>query len=161
MTERGLWLSERLIDVRRTLDRRNESQVRFGSPTTKERAFSGTSPLPITQEGNCPVRFFLEWRSMRKAGFLYEDSNKKEKGKTISYWIIWLNEEELFMWSHFTTIWNARNFDWWKPVHEDYPFSYVQFPFFGKHPVSQQMNISLSLSCSLYVVWKLLQGSNE
>ena len=102
-----------------------------------------------------------EGRSMRKAGFLYENSNKKEKGKTISYWIIWLNEEELFMWSHFTTIWNARNFDWWKTVHEDSPFSYVQFPSFGKHPVSQQMNISLSLSCSLYVVWKLLQGSNE
>lgn len=70
-------------------------------------------------------------------------------------------EEELFMWSHFTTIWNARNFDWWKTAHEDSPFSYVQFPSFGKHPVSQQMNISLSLSCSLYVVWKLLQGSNE
>lgn len=102
-----------------------------------------------------------EGRSMRKAGFLYEDSNKKEKGQTISYWRIWLNEEELFMWSHFTTIWNARNFDWWKPVHEDSPFSYVQFPSFGKHPVSHQMNISLSLSCSLYVVWKLLQGSNE
>jgi hypothetical protein len=26
-----------------------------------------------------------EGRSMRKAGFLYEDSNKKEKGQTISY----------------------------------------------------------------------------
>jgi len=61
----------------------------------------------------------------------------------------------------FTTIWNARNFDWWKPVYEDSPFSDVQFPSFGKHQVSQQMNISLSLSCSLYVVWKLLQGSNE
>ena len=78
-----------------------------------------------------------EGGSMRKAGFLYEDSNKKKKGQTISYWIIRLNEEELFMWSHFTTIWNARNFDWWKPVHEDAPFSYVQFPSFGKHPVSQ------------------------
>lgn len=94
-----------------------------------------------------------EWREeYEEAGFLYEDSNKKEK-KTISYWISSLNEEELFMWSHFTTIWNARNFDWWKPVHEDSPFSYVQFPSFGKHPVSQQMNISLSLSCDLYVVW--------
>ena len=102
-----------------------------------------------------------EGRSMRKAGFLDENENKKEKGQTISYLIIWLNDEELFMWSHFTTIWNARNFDWWKPVHEDSPFSYVHFPSFGKHPVSQQMNISLSLSCSLYVVWKLLQGSNE
>lgn len=30
---------------------RNE-QGRFWTPTTKERAFSGTSPLPITQEGN-------------------------------------------------------------------------------------------------------------
>ncbi|KAL5861972.1 hypothetical protein ACOSQ4_003268 [Xanthoceras sorbifolium] len=46
MTER---LSDRLIDVRRTLDRRNFAQGE--SPTTKERAFSGTSPLPITQEG--------------------------------------------------------------------------------------------------------------
>lgn len=35
----------------------------------------------------------------RKAGFLYEDSNKK--GQTNH---ILLNEEELFMWSHFTTI---------------------------------------------------------
>ena len=41
---------------------------------------------------------------------------------------------------------SARNFDWWKPVHEDSPFSYVQFPSFGKHLVSHQMNISLSLS---------------
>ena len=74
-----------------------------------------------------------EWREEYEDFILYEDSNKKEKGQTISYWIIWLNEEELFMWSHFTTIWNARNFDWWKPVHEDSPFSYVQFPSFGKH----------------------------
>jgi len=102
-----------------------------------------------------------EWREEYEERSLYEDSNKKKKGQTISYWKIWLNEEKLFMRSHFTTIWNARNFDWWKPVHEDSPFSYVQFPSFGKHLVSQQMNISLSLSCSLYVVWKLLQGSNE
>ena len=61
MTERDLWLNERLIDVQRTLDRRNESEVRFLSPTTKEWAFSGTSLLPIIQEGNCLVRFFLEW----------------------------------------------------------------------------------------------------
>lgn len=27
-------------------------QVRLLAPTTSERAFSGTSPLPITQEGN-------------------------------------------------------------------------------------------------------------
>lgn len=87
---------------------------------------------------------------------------KKELGPNISYFYwVWLNEEELLIWYHFTTIWNARNSDWWKPVHEDSPFSYVKFPSFGKHPVSQQMNISLSLSCSLYVVWKLLQGSNE
>jgi hypothetical protein len=68
---------------------------------------------------------------------------QKEKGQTISYWKIWLKEEKLFMWSHFTTIWNARNFDWWKPVHEDSLFSYEQFPSFGKHLVSQQMNIFL------------------
>ena len=61
MTEYDLRLNERLIDVQRTLDRRNESEVRFLSPTTKERAFSGTSLLPITQEGNCLVWFFLEW----------------------------------------------------------------------------------------------------
>lgn len=135
----------------------------FIRPEAKEKSYkeglfhgmhNGRAPMDSSNSMN-------EGRSMRKAGFLYEDSNKKKKGQTISYWIIRLNEEELFMWSHFTTIWNARNFDWWKPVYEDSLFSYVQFPSFGKHPVSQQMNISLSLSCSLYVVWKLLQGSNE
>lgn len=103
-----------------------------------------------------------EWRGEYEEGRLsFYMKMIKGKGSNISNLRIWLNEEELFMWYHFTTIWNARNFDWWKLVHEDSLFSYVQFPSFGKHPVSQQMNISLSLSCSLYVVWKQLQGSNE
>ena len=39
---------DRLIDVRRMLDRRNESQGELSAPTSEERAFSGTSPLSIT-----------------------------------------------------------------------------------------------------------------
>lgn len=105
-----------------------------------------------------------QWMKGGVWGIYFYMNMKIQKGKGSNHILLnnlWLNEEYNIMWSHFTTIWNARNFDWWKPVHEDYPFSYAQFPSFGKHPVSQQMNISLSLSCSLYVVWKLLQGSNE
>lgn len=111
---------------------------------------------------SCGFLQLNEWRGEYEEGRLsFYIYMKKGKGSNISDLFIWLNEEELQLWYHFTTIWNARNFDWWKPVHEDSLFSYVQFPSFGKHPVSPQMNISLSLSCSLYVVWKLLQGSNE
>lgn len=110
----------------------------FIRPEAKEKSYKERF-FHAMHNGRASYGFLLinEWRGEYEEGRLSIFILKKEKGHYISYWIIWLNEEELFMWSHFTTIWNARNFDWWKPVHEDSPFYYVQFPSFGKHPVSQ------------------------
>ena len=53
-------------------NKKNNAQERFFlAPTTKERAFSGTSPLPITQEGNSPhiIKGAIErWLKHQKRG---------------------------------------------------------------------------------------------
>lgn len=59
----------------------------FIRPEAKEKSYkeglfhgmhNGRAPMDSSNSMN-------EGRSMRKAGFLYEDSNKKKKGQTISY----------------------------------------------------------------------------
>lgn len=61
----------------------------------------------------------------------------------------------LLKWYQFNTIWNAQNFNCRKLVHEDFHFSYMQFPSFDKHPASLQMNISLCLFVT-YILFESL-----